>query len=357
MTAIRVAHPGADYEVLVGDLAEAMPHLLAAAKGQRLPVVSDRRVLALHGALLADLALGDPILVPEGESAKDWQTLADVVNKLASLAVTRETPVIAFGGGSVGDVAALAASLFKRGCPVIHLPTTLLAQADSAIGGKTAIDAAGQKNLVGSFHHPLLVVTDPALLDSLDSRQLRSGYAEVVKYGLIDDPDFFAWCEANGGGLLAGNRSLRQVAIEHCVRAKARFVGVDPNDTGGVRALLNFGHTFGHAVEAVAGHAVLHGEAVAIGMVLALAYSVELGLCPPDDAERARSHLENAGLPSSVRDLGLAGEASAILNAMLVDKKSSPDGLTLILARGIGKAFVAERQDRARLADFLERSA
>lgn len=356
MTTIRVAHPGANYEVHVGDVAEAVPKLLAMANGQKLPLVSDGRVMALHGALLANIALEDPILVPEGEAAKDWPTLTDVIDRLAALDIKRGTPIIALGGGSVGDVTALAASLFKRGCPVIHVPTTLLAQADSAIGGKTAIDAAGQKNLVGSFHHPLLVVADPALLDTLDPRQLRSGYAEVVKYGLIDDADFFTWCEANGDALLAGDRSSRKAAIEYCVRAKTRIVSADPDDTSGVRALLNFGHTFGHAIEAAAGHAALHGEAVAVGMALAFAYSVELGICPAGDADRVRSHLSGTGLPTRLAEIGQDRDVSAILGAMLADKKSRPDGLTLILAEGIGKALVAGRQDVGRLADFLERA-
>lgn len=355
MTAIRVAHAGADYDVLVGNLADALPRLQALAAGERLPVVSDERVFGYYGALLASIALEDPILLPEGEAAKDWRTLADVIDKLAALEVKRGTPIVALGGGSVGDVAALAASLFKRGCPIIHVPTTLLAQVDSAIGGKTAIDAAGQKNLVGTFHHPLLVVTDPALLDSLDARQLRSGYAEVVKYGLIDDADFFAWCEANGSSLLAGDPAARRAAIDYCVRAKARFVAADPDDTSGTRALLNFGHTFGHAIESVAGHAIAHGEAVAIGMTMAFAFSVELGVCPISAADRMRAHLTASGLPTSLSGIALEAAGAGIKKAMLSDKKAGPQGLKLILAEGIGKAFVAKAIDVSRLTDFMER--
>jgi 3-dehydroquinate synthase len=354
MTVIRVAHPGADYDVLVGGLDDALPRLQALAEG-RLPLISDQRVFALHGERLGGLTVPDPILVPEGEAAKDWTTLTSILDQLARLDIKRGTPIIALGGGSVGDVAGLAASVFKRGCPIIHVPTTLLAQADSAIGGKTAIDAAGQKNLVGTFHHPLLVVADPALLDTLDPRQLRSGYAEVVKYGLIDGPDFFAWCESNGDRLLAGDGDLRRTAIEHCVRAKARFVAADPNDTSGTRALLNFGHSFGHAIEAVAGHRALHGEAVAVGMVLAFDFSVEGGLCPAADADRVRTHLQAAGLPTRIGDLGLGGQGAAILTAMLADKKARASGLTLILVRRLGEAFVARNVDLPRLSAFLER--
>ena len=353
MTAIRVAHTGADYDVIVGDLAKALPRIESLAKGRRLPIVSDQRVFALHGGALASLTLPEPILVPEGEIAKDWQTLGEIVASLAALDVKRGTPIVALGGGSVGDVAGLAASVFKRGCPIIHLPTTLLAQADSAIGGKTAIDAVGQKNLVGTFHHPSLVIADPVLLDTLDERQMQSGYAEVVKYGLIDDAGFFDWCEANGCRLLDVDREVRRLAIEYCVSAKARFVAADPDDTGGTRALLNFGHTFGHAIEALAGHALLHGEAVAVGMALAFAFSVELGICPASDADRVRAHLEAVGLPTRPG----ATDGDAIYRALLSDKKASADGLTLILTGGIGKAVVARAIDPGRLSDFLARQA
>ena len=353
MNAIRVAHVGADYDVIVGDLVQAMPKLEALAAGRRLPVVSDRRVFDLHGNKLAGVAFADPILVPEGEAAKDWRTTADIIERLAHLDVKRGTPILALGGGSIGDVAGLAASLFKRGCPIIHVPTTLLAQADSAIGGKTAIDAAGQKNLVGSFHHPLLVIADPGLLDTLDARQMRSGYAEVVKYGLIDDPDFFAWCEANGQKLLEGDRIVRRAAIEHCVRAKARFVGADPDDTQGTRALLNFGHTFGHAIEALVGHSILHGEAVAVGMALAFRFSERLGLCPPDDTRRVANHLASVSLPTTLADIGLCGRGGDLVALMARDKKADANGMALVLARGIGSAMIVRPIDLADLGEFL----
>ena len=357
MTAIGVAHAGAGYEVIGGPLEKALPKIAEAANGARLPVVSDQRVFDLHGQLLGEVVLPNPILVPEGEAAKDWVTLAAVVEGLARLEVKRGTPIIAFGGGSVGDVAALAASLFKRGCPIIHVPTTLLAQADSAIGGKTAIDAAGQKNLAGTFHHPLLVVADPALLDTLDARQLRSGYAEVVKYGVIDDAEFFAWCEANGGSLLNGDPAARSAAIEHCIRTKARFVSADPEDRSGTRALLNFGHTFGHAIEAAAGQAVTHGEAVSVGMVLALGLSAELGLCRADDAERVRRHLVSAGLPTGLTDVGLSGSGDQLLTLMTQDKKADRSGIALVLADGIGQATLVRGIDSERLARFLADAA
>ena len=357
MISIRVAHAGADYDVMVGDIDEARPRFEAIAKDVRLPLISDARVFHLHGKRLADIVLPDPILVAEGEEAKDWRTLAGIIERLAMMDVKRGTPIVALGGGSVGDVAGLAASLFKRGCPVIQVPTTLLAQADSAIGGKTAIDAAGQKNIAGTFHHPALVVADPTLLRTLDLQQLRSGYAEMLKYGLIDDPDFFAWCEANGGALLDGDEDARRWAIEHCVRAKARFVGADPDDTLGTRALLNFGHTFAHAIEAVGGHGVLHGEAVAVGIALAYRYSVEISACPSTEADRVSAHFHSVGLPQSFRDLGMEGDIDEVLGAMQSDKKSSAAGLTLILTKGIGKAFTSRSLDPHQLSDFLRRQA
>lgn len=246
------------------------------------------------------------------------------------------------GGGSIGDVTGLAASLFKRGCPVIHIPTTLLSQADSAIGGKTAIDAAGEKNLVGTFHMPALVVADPTLLDTLDLRQLRSGYAEIVKYGLIDDSVFFAWCEDHGAAVIAGDRDARRHAIATCVRAKARFVTADPFDRTGQRALLNLGHSFAHAIEAEAGIGrMLHGEAVAIGLVLAFRLSIRLGLCPEGDALRLSAHLRHVGLPTSLDQIGLARSGPALIERMRADKKNSSGQFTLIVAHGIGRATVA----------------
>lgn len=357
MTVVRVAHAGADYDVVIGPIAEALPKLNALAAGRPLPVISDRRVFELHRKWLANEIPGGPILIPEGEQAKCWAVLENITDQLADRSVNRGTPIIAFGGGSVGDVAALAASLFKRGCPVIHVPTTLLAQADSAIGGKTAIDAAGQKNLVGTFHHPALVIADPAMLDTLDRRQVRSGYAEVVKYGLIDDADFFAWCEANGSALIDGDVDVRNLAIEHCVRAKARFVSADPDDTAGTRALLNFGHTFGHAIEAAAGDAILHGEAVAVGMSLAFRFSVELGLCPSEDARRLESHLAALELPTTLANVGLSARSEELLALMLQDKKAESAGLALVLTRGIGMAMLVRPVDGERLAEFVHAAA
>lgn len=354
MIAVPVGKGDAAYDVMVGDLSDALDRINALADGRPLPLVTDARVLALHGAKLASIMLQPPILVAEGEAAKNWQSLAEIIAGLAEREVRRGTPILAFGGGSVGDLTGLAASLFKRGCPVIHIPTTLLAQADSAIGGKTAIDADQQKNLVGNFHMPALVVADPTLLDTLDQRQLRSGYAEIVKYGLIDDLAFFGWCDAHGAALIAGDRDARRHAITYCIQAKARFVTADPFDRDGCRALLNLGHSFAHAIESEAGLGRLaHGEAVAIGLVLAFRLSVRLGLCPEDDALRLAAHLDQIGLPTRLDQVGLARSGEALLNHLAADKKAIAAGSVLVLVRGIGNAFVDRNVPRAAVEAFV----
>ena len=354
MIGLTIGNGDASHEILVGDLSQSLDRIAAFADGQPLPLVTDPRVLALHGTKLAPIALQPPILIPEGEAAKNWDVLAVIIAGLAARNVRRGTPILAFGGGSVGDVTGLAAALFKRGCPVIHVPTTLLAQADSAIGGKTAIDAAGQKNLVGNFHMPALVVADPALLDTLDQRQLRSGYAEVVKYGLIDDPAFFTWCETHGAKLLLGDADARLHAITYCIRAKARIVATDPLDLNGQRAMLNLGHSFAHAIEAAAGIGrLLHGEAVAIGLILAFRLSVRLGYCAEAEALRLADHLDRVGLPTRLDQAGLAGSGETLLAHLEADKKATAAGPTLVLVRGIGNAFVDRAVPRAALESFV----
>lgn len=356
MTTIRVEVPPRGYDVVVGPLAGGIDRIRDLA-GQSQPIlVSEPKVFGISGQAVGEALQARPILVPEGEAAKDWDQLHALLEAIDKLGPTRDTPIVALGGGSVGDVAGLAAALFKRGCPVVHIPTTLLAQADSAVGGKTAIDAFGEKNLIGTFHQPSLVIADPSMLDTLDERQLRSGYAEVVKYGLIDDPAFFAWCEANARGLLAGHPDLRREAIVTAIRSKARIIAGDVEDRSGKRALLNLGHSFAHAIEAECGlGAVAHGEAVAIGLSLAFRFSAALGLCPKPDADRVTAHLASCGLPTRLAEAGLHGGAAALIARMAGDKKNSGGRLALILARGIGKSFFEPNVDSLRLADFLDR--
>ena len=355
MTAIRIDVPPNSYDVLVGPVEAAFERIRDISAGARPILVSEPRVFGLHGSKVAEALGADPILVPEGEPAKDWKELHGLLSALAGHRVTRHTPIVALGGGSVGDLAGLAASMFKRGCPVIHVPTTLLAQADSAVGGKTAIDAFGEKNLIGTFHQPSLVIADPAYLDTLDDRQLRAGYAEVVKYGLIDDPAFFAWCETNGRGLLAGHPDLRLHAITNSIKAKGRIVAGDVEDRSGKRALLNLGHSFAHAIEAEAGLGnILHGEAVALGLGLAFRLSAELGHCSQGDADRVVTHLAACGLPSRLAEVGING-GSSLANWIARDKKNQAGSLSLVLVRGIGRAFFERSVDSRRLLDFLER--
>lgn len=353
MTILAVAQGKARYDILLGPLGASLDAIGRIADGRLLPLVSDPDVFAIHGHRLKDVAALPPILVPPGEAAKDWAGLQQVVDGLAARGVTRGTPVIALGGGSVGDLTGLAAALYMRGNPVIHVPTTLLAQVDSAVGGKTAIDSNGVKNLVGLFHPPALVVIDPSLVDTLDKRQRIAGYAEIVKYGLIDDADFFAWCERHGRGVIDGDPDRRLHAVGHCVAAKARIVAADPEERGGIRALLNLGHSFGHAVEAASG-SLAHGEAVAVGMATAFRFSRERGLCPDADVDRVVRHLADVGLPTAIADAGV--DRRKLPDLMALDKKNDGAGLTLILVRGIGRAFVERGVERSLVADFLLRT-
>jgi 3-dehydroquinate synthase len=356
MMSFPVDAAGCRYEVVVGPLANARRRLGELTRGRPVPVVTDERIWTLHGAALGNLLPSEPIFVPEGEAAKCWEQLQRLVARFAELNLDRTSAVLAFGGGSVGDLTGLAASLFKRGCPVVHVPTTLLAQVDSAVGGKTAIDAEGQKNLVGTFHQPALVLADVALLDTLDGRQLRAGYAEVVKYALIGHQLLFDWLEEQRGAILSGDRTMREEAVSQCIMAKARLVEADPEDRTGLRALLNLGHTFGHAIESAAGlGTVLHGEAVAVGMALALDFSVELGLCPAEDAARVRRHLAAAALPTTLAETGV--DRTALLPLMGADKKNEGGRLRLVLTRGIGDAFLAPDVEPERLAGFLASAA
>ncbi len=347
---IPVVAGAASYDVLVGPIEQARDCISVSGD---LILVSEPKVFALHGQRVAALlGCGAPILVPEGEAAKQWDVLHNLLAQLAERRASRSTTIVALGGGSVGDVSGLAASLFKRGCLVVHIPTTLLAQADSAVGGKTAIDAFGEKNVIGSFHQPSMVIADPAFLLTLDKRQLRSGYAEIIKYGLIDDPAFFAWCLANGTALIAGDAAHREYAISTALFAKARLIAGDVEDRSGQRALLNLGHSFAHAIESDAGlGALLHGEAVALGLVLALRFSAELGYCDPADADRLATHLAEIGLPTTLAEVGVSGPSLMVWIAR--DKKNEGTKPTLILTRGIGQAFIARDVDPQRLEEFL----
>ncbi len=355
-----VALGARSYEVLIesGLLDRAGDWLTFVRKDRPLVVISNTLVLKRQGdRLLRSLrAAGFDVRLfnlRAGEAAKSWAEIALTIEHLASLGVERGDHIIAFGGGVVGDHAGFAAAIFKRGCSWIQIPTTLLAQVDASVGGKTAINIPAGKNLVGAFHQPSLVLIDPTTLDTLPKRQLHAGYAEVVKCGLIGDADFFAWLEANAALLRVGDPKAREYAIAQSVAFKAAIVAKDERETNGRRALLNLGHTFAHALEAETGFSdtLLHGEGVAIGLALAFRLSVERGLCSAADAERVVAHLDGAGLPTRL-DIGTGASLTA---HMAKDKKAAGGRVPLILARGIGRAFVDGSVELDEVADFLDR--
>ncbi len=362
MRRIQVPLGARSYEVRIGAglLDEAGAQLGPFARGGRLVVVSDENVWAAQGdRLVAGLGglAAVPLLVPPGEGSKSWPVLADLVDRLLALGIGRRDHILAFGGGVVGDLAGFAAAITKRGCPFVQAPTTLLAQVDSSVGGKTGINAAAGKNMVGAFHQPSLVLIDPHALATLDPRQLRAGYAEIVKYALIEDAALFGWLEAHGPAVIAGDGDAREAAIAAAVAGKAAIVGADERETGGRRALLNLGHTFGHALEAETGFSdrLLHGEAVALGLVLAFDHSAERGLCPADDAVQVRAHLAAAGLPTALGAVIPGASGARLVAHMRHDKKAEGGALVLILARGIGAAFVERQVDAEAVAAFLDR--
>jgi 3-dehydroquinate synthase len=363
METVRVALGARSYEILIAEgLVDRCGEQLAPlARDGRLLVVSDERVWSKVGARFT-AGLGGieavPICVAPGEDSKSWVGLQAVVDALLAAGVERSDHIVAFGGGMVGDLAGFAAAIVNRGCNFVQVPTTLLAQVDSSVGGKTAINVAAGKNLVGAFHQPSLVLIDPSLLATLDQRQVRAGYAEIVKYGLIEDAAFFEWLEAEGGEVLAGQPDTRGRAIATAVRGKARIVEQDERETSGRRALLNLGHTFGHALEAETGYSdrLLHGEAVALGCVLAFHFSVARGSCAATDAQRVRAHFDGAGLPTTLSAVGLAGIGKRLTAHMVHDKKREGGRTTFILARGIGEAIVDRQVDLADVAAFLDRA-
>ncbi|WP_260598900.1 3-dehydroquinate synthase [Sphingomonas endolithica] len=363
MTTITVALGDRSYPVIVenGLLARAGDHLAPLSRGRTMAIVTDENVLphlatlqaALHDAGVASEA----IVLPPGEGTKSWAMLETLTDRLLALGIERGDHVVALGGGVIGDLVGFACAILKRGCGFVQVPTTLLAQVDSSVGGKTAINTRAGKNLIGAFHQPALVLVDPTTLDTLPPRQVRAGYAEVVKYGLIDDPDFFAWCEANAPALIAGDPQARNHAIAQSIAAKARIVGEDEYETKGRRALLNLGHTFGHALEAEAGFSdrLLHGEGVAAGMALAYAFSAEQGICPPEDAARVRTHLAEVRLPDGLAAANSRQSGGELVAHMMHDKKMNAGTLPFLLARGIGRTYVDKQVDLATVAAFLDR--
>jgi 3-dehydroquinate synthase len=354
------------YDIIIGrGVLDTLGQRIAALRpGVRTAIVTDRTV-AGHWLAPAEASLreaGIPtatIVVDEGEGSKSYAGLEKVSEALISAKIERNDLVIALGGGVVGDLAGFAAAILRRGVDFVQVPTSLLAQVDSSVGGKTGINSPQGKNLLGAFHQPVLVIADTAVLDTLSPRQFRAGYAEVAKYGLLGDAAFFAWLESNHAELFKGG-AAREHAIATSCRAKAAIVARDERETGD-RALLNLGHTFGHALEAATGFSdrLFHGEGVAVGMVLAAQFSAELGMLPESDVARVIHHLEQVGLPTHLQDIaGFAqeglGDADALLALMAQDKKVKRGKLTFILMEAIGRAVIAKDVDPAKVREFLQ---
>jgi 3-dehydroquinate synthase len=347
-------------EVGAGLIDEAGPRIAPFLGRGVAAVVADDTVAQLHGrrllAALGGAGIACPIItIPPGEGQKSFTGLADLLDRLLELELERGDYIVAFGGGVVGDLAGFAAAIYKRGVDFIQIPTTLLAQVDSSVGGKTAIDSPRGKNLIGAFHQPRLVLADLDVLDTLPQREMICGYAEVLKYGLLGDAAFFEWLNTQGARVLGGDRGALARAVTRSVEMKAAIVEQDERE-GGVRALLNLGHTFAHAVEAESGfgESLKHGEAVGLGCALAFRFSQRLGLCDAADAAAATAAIGQAGLPTRLEQAGGGRfHIDALIERMAQDKKAHGGQLTFILAKGIGRAFVARDVDRAAIRAFL----
>jgi 3-dehydroquinate synthase len=360
-TTVNVGLDDRAYDIVIGrGVAGSLAARIAALKpGARLAIVTDENVAHAHlEAIEQQLAAAgmttSRIVVAPGEASKSFASFERVCDALIEARIERNDLIVALGGGVVGDLAGYAAASVRRGLDFVQVPTTLLAQVDSSVGGKTGINSRHGKNLVGAFHQPILVIADTALLDTLPKRDFRAGYAEVAKFGLLGDAGFFAWLESNWQDLFAGGPA-REHAIAVACRGKAGVVARDERETG-ERALLNLGHTFGHAFEAAAGFStkLLHGEAISLGIACAFEFSAQRGLLPRADAERAVRHLAAVGLPTHIKDVpAVQTNADALMALIAQDKKVRRGKLTFILVRGIGQAFVAPDVDPTEVRDFL----
>ncbi|MCR9269049.1 MAG: 3-dehydroquinate synthase [Hyphomonadaceae bacterium] len=362
-TQVRVELGDRSYDILIGAdlLAQASAHISPFLKQDRVFIVSDETVWRLHGDALnatfskAGLSVIEKIL-PAGESTKSWTLLGETLDWLLEHGASRDDVLIAFGGGVIGDLTGFAASMLKRGMQFIQIPTTLLAQVDSSVGGKTAVNARHGKNLIGAFYQPRLVLADTSVLATLPDRERRAGYAEIIKYGLINDRAFIDWLSQHGRDVLDLVPNAIAEAVAVSCRSKAQIVAQDEQE-GGVRAVLNLGHTFGHALEAENGYGpdLLHGEAVGTGMVLALRYSARLGLMPESEAERGANLIAQSGLTANLGALpGGPYDSAALVEAMRQDKKARGGKVPLILAKGLGEAFIYPNADLSDVQDFLQ---
>ncbi|ARQ60168.1 MULTISPECIES: 3-dehydroquinate synthase [Rhizobium] len=350
------------YDILIGPglIARAGAEIASRLKGRKAAVITDEHVAPLYlDALVASLDAAGiasaAVVLPAGEKTKSFEHLMTACDKVLEARVERNDCVLALGGGVIGDLSGFAAGIVRRGVRFVQVPTSLLAQVDSSVGGKTGINSRHGKNLIGVFHQPDLVLADTDVLNTLSEREFRAGYAEVAKYGLIDKPDFFAWLEANWKAVFTGG-SARIEAIATSCQAKADVVVADERENG-QRALLNLGHTFGHALEAATAYdsrRLVHGEGVSIGMVLAHEFSARMNLASPDDARRVARHLQAVGLPTRMAEIpGELPPAEVLMEAIAQDKKVKGGKLTFILTRGIGQSFVADDVPASEVISFL----
>lgn len=359
---VRVELGERAYDILIGPglIAAAGHEIASRMKGRKIAVVTDEHVAPLYlaplmAALEREGIAAVSLVLPAGEKTKSFEPLTRVCDSILAARIERNDAVVALGGGVIGDLTGFAAGIVRRGSRFIQVPTSLLAQVDSSVGGKTGINTAHGKNLVGVFHQPDLVLADTDVLNSLSPREFRAGYAEVAKYGLIDKPEFFAWLERNWQDVFSGGPARIEAIATSC-QAKADVVAADEREHGR-RALLNLGHTFGHALEAATRYdssRLVHGEGVAIGMVLAHAFSARLNLSSPDDTRRVEAHLKNVGLPTAVNDIpGGLPSAEVLMDAIAQDKKVKAGKLTFILTHGVGRSFVADDVPQSEVIAFL----
>ncbi len=358
---VKVSTGQAAYDIVIGAglLAEAGKRIKDVFAPSKVCVVTDERVAKIYlvnvmkALEAAGLTPTPPIIIPSGEETKNFAQLQYIIDKALGFKLDRKSAFVALGGGVVGDITGFAASILLRGIPFVQMPTTLLAQVDSSVGGKTAINMPQGKNLVGTFYQPRLVLIDTATLKTLPEREMKAGYAEILKYALIDDTAFFDWLEQNGNKVLEHHEAALSHAIRISCESKAKIVAADEKEQKDIRALLNLGHTFGHALESIYNYdgRLLHGEAVGIGVKMAFGLSEALGLCPAVDTEKVAKHLAGKGLMAVPPQKVGAGQ---MLEKMRGDKKATGGKLTLVLLKGIGKAFVAKDVEEGKLKSFLE---
>jgi len=360
---VRVDLGDRSYDILIGPglIAAAGREIASRLKGRKIAVITDAHVAPIYldgfmAALAAEGIEAVSLVLPAGEKTKSFEHLISVCDSVLAARIERNDAVVALGGGVIGDLTGFAAGIVRRGSRFIQVPTSLLAQVDSSVGGKTGINSPHGKNLVGVFHQPDLVLADTDVLDTLSPREFRAGYAEVAKYGLIDKPDFFDWLEKNWRDVFAGGEA-RITAIATSCQAKGDVVAADERENG-QRALLNLGHTFGHALEAATQYdsaRLVHGEGVSIGMVLAHQFSARMNLCSPDDGKRVEAHLREVGLPTTMDEIpGGLPPAEKLMDAIAQDKKVKAGKLTFILTRGIGQSFVADDVPQSEVVAFLK---